>query len=245
VPGRAETVEDDGRRRLDGVAAPGAFEGSSHKLGGVAWQQFVDRPTVELVDLGSEQRAERGARPSDPCVGVDDRNGHPRCVERAPDAVCSGGSTRRAGFAHGAVAIGHARASAGCAPKLSLRWQNARMPMREGCKHFESRTYAGGETVRKCGLDLAPEAPWRCPGECRSYEPRLADVNWQHGTLISAPTPPEPTGLGDDPSIGALLDAAEDIVNAVAARTRAEVDAQRRRTQGRPDGWRRWFRRRS
>ena len=43
----------------------------------------------------------------------------------------------------------------------------------------------------------------------------------------------------------ALLDAAEDIVNAVAARTRAEVDAQRRRTQGRPDGWRRWFRRRS
>ena len=42
-----------------------------------------------------------------------------------------------------------------------------------------------------------------------------------------------------------LLDAAEDIVNAGAARTRAEVDAQRRRTQGRPDGWRRWFRRRS
>ena len=32
------------------------------------------------------------------------------------------------------------------------------MPMREECKQFESRTYAGGETVRKCNLDLAPEA---------------------------------------------------------------------------------------
>ena len=37
------------------------------------------------------------------------------------------------------------------------------MPMRQDCKFFESRTYANGETVRKCDLDLAPEAPWRCP----------------------------------------------------------------------------------
>jgi hypothetical protein len=35
--------------------------------------------------------------------------------------------------------------------------------MREGCRQFESRTYANGETVRKCNLDLAPDAPWRCP----------------------------------------------------------------------------------
>jgi hypothetical protein len=40
------------------------------------------------------------------------------------------------------------------------------MPMREECKNFESRTYANGETVRKCNLDLAPEAPWRCPDPC-------------------------------------------------------------------------------
>ena len=31
------------------------------------------------------------------------------------------------------------------------------MPMREECKNFECRTYANGETVRMCNLDLAPD----------------------------------------------------------------------------------------
>ena len=65
--------------------------------------------------------------------------------------------------------------------------------------------------MRKCDLDLAPEAPWRCPEECPAYTPRLADVNWAHGTLIVPPTPDEPGSLGSDPSIAALLDEAEDI----------------------------------
>lgn len=88
------------------------------------------------------------------------------------------------------------------------------MPMREGCKYYESRTYASGDSVRKCDLDLAPEAPWRCPDDCPKYTPRIADVNWAHGSLISPPTPPEPTGVGSDPSIASLLDEAEDIINA-------------------------------
>ena len=33
------------------------------------------------------------------------------------------------------------------------------MPMREECKNYESRTYPDGETVQKCNLDLAPDAP--------------------------------------------------------------------------------------
>ena len=66
------------------------------------------------------------------------------------------------------------------------------MPMREECKQYESRTYANGETVRKCNLDLAPEAPWRCPANCSKFELRLADVDWSHGSLISSPPPPEP-----------------------------------------------------
>ena len=121
------------------------------------------------------------------------------------------------------------------------------MPMNEGCKYFESRTYAGGETVRKCDLDLAPEAPWRCPENCSSYQPRLADVNWAHGSLVTPATPPEPTGLGEDDSIAALLDEAEDIVNAVVATTSAEVDAERRRAEGSPRSAGRfgWFRRRN
>jgi len=41
--------------------------------------------------------------------------------------------------------------------------------MRTDCKNYESRTYDDGETVRKCNLDLAPEAPWRCPEHCSGY----------------------------------------------------------------------------
>jgi hypothetical protein len=102
------------------------------------------------------------------------------------------------------------------------------MPMRQECKNFESRSYANGETVRKCNLDLAPEAPWRCPDNCPAYERRLADVAWEHGSLVTPPTPPEPPGLGDG-SAAALLDEAEDIVNAVGAQVLAEVEEERRR----------------
>ena len=117
------------------------------------------------------------------------------------------------------------------------------MPMRVECKFFESRTYPTGEAVRKCDLDLAPEAPWRCPDNCAAFQPRLADVNWSHGSLITPKTPDEPASLGSDPSIGALLDAAEDIINAVVHETRAEVEAERQSQQRRSSGKRRWFRR--
>jgi hypothetical protein len=99
--------------------------------------------------------------------------------------------------------------------------------MRENCKFFESRTYGDGETVRKCDLDLAPEAPWRCPEDCAAFQPRLADVNWQHGTLVTPPTPPEPESLGTDDSIAALLDEAEEIVNEAGPRVLAEFQEER------------------
>ncbi len=104
---------------------------------------------------------------------------------------------------------------------------NRQMPMRQDCKYFESRTYPSGDTVRKCDLDLAPEAPWRCPEDCPKYERRMADVNWSHGTLITPKTPDEPASLGEDDSIAALLDAAEDIVNAAGPSIKAEVQAER------------------
>jgi hypothetical protein len=96
------------------------------------------------------------------------------------------------------------------------------MGMREECKNFESRTYADGETVRKCNIDLAPDAPWRCPDPCKGYERRLADVDWSHGTLITPKTPPEPPGL-DDGSAAAILDEAEEIVNAIGPEVLSEV----------------------
>ena len=101
--------------------------------------------------------------------------------------------------------------------------------MREECKQFESRSYANGETVRKCNLDLAPEAPWRCPENCPSYERRLADVDWQHGSLIIPPTPPEPAGEG--------------IVNAVGPEILAEFAAQEKKANSPLGRLKRKFRR--
>ena len=45
--------------------------------------------------------------------------------------------------------------------------------MRTDCRHYESRTYPSGDIVRKCRIDLAPEAPWQCPAECPGYERRM------------------------------------------------------------------------
>ena len=113
------------------------------------------------------------------------------------------------------------------------------MAMRQDCKHFQSRTYPTGDTMRKCALDLAPEAPWSCPEECPSFERRMADVNWRHGSLVTPPTPEAPESVGDDESISTLLDEAEDIINAAGERIRDEVDAERRR--GGRGGIRRWW----
>ena len=112
--------------------------------------------------------------------------------------------------------------------------------MRQDCKYFESRTYPNGDTVRKCDLDLAPQAPWRCPDDCPKYARRLVDVNWQHGTLVTPETPHEPPGLDDDDgSIAALLDAAEDIVNSAGPSLVEEVEAERARAA--QPGWKRLF----
>ena len=111
------------------------------------------------------------------------------------------------------------------------------MAMRVECKQYESRTYANGETVRKCNLDLAPEAPWRCPDDCPKYEPRFADVNWVHGTVASPPTPGVPEAEG----IAELLDEAEDIVNAAGPEILKEIRAADERRSTR---WRRFLPRR-
>lgn len=113
--------------------------------------------------------------------------------------------------------------------------------MRQDCKQFESRTYPNGETVRKCNLDLAPEAPWRCPEDCPKYERRLVDVNWSHGSLVTPKTPDEPVDLdkyGAD--VAALLDEAEEVINSVGP----EVLADYQREQARGGRFRKIFRRR-
>lgn len=94
--------------------------------------------------------------------------------------------------------------------------------MRTDCRHYESRTYGAGEVVRKCRLDLAPEAPWRCPDDCPKFERRTFDAGWQYGSMRPSAVPPEPEPAGSD--VSALLDEAEDIVNSAAPEILAELD---------------------
>lgn len=103
--------------------------------------------------------------------------------------------------------------------------------MRTNCKHYESRTYASGETVRKCRLDLAPDAPWKCPEDCASFSKRMMDVGWSYGSLSSSAAPPPPKPESSDAA--ALLDEAEAIVNAAMGEVTAELDAAEKKRLGR------------
>jgi hypothetical protein len=112
--------------------------------------------------------------------------------------------------------------------------------MREECIHFQSRTYDSGEVARFCRLDLAPEAPWRCPENCPSYKPRMADVGWVHGSLVEPALEDEPGAGGEN--VAELLDAAEDIVNEVAPGVLEEVRAEDARKERSANRW--WRRKR-
>lgn len=112
------------------------------------------------------------------------------------------------------------------------------MPMRVDCKFYESRTYPSGDTVRMCRLDLAPEAPWRCPENCPSYQRKLVDGGWTVGSLANS-APKEPPRIDEDTA--ALLDSAEDIINSAGPEIIAEIEAQRAKQQRRKQTKRRWW----
>ena len=108
--------------------------------------------------------------------------------------------------------------------------------MRTDCQHYESRTYQSGEAVRKCVLDLAPEAPWRCPAECPKYERRVLGAGWQLGSLAGGMEPAKDAPeMSED--VAALLDAAEDIVNSAGWEVMAEEERKAMQRKG-------WFRKR-
>ena len=108
---------------------------------------------------------------------------------------------------------------------------NGSMPMREECKNFQSRTYASGEVARFCLLDLAPEAPWRCPDNCPKYAPRLADVGWVHGSLVEPAIEAEPDVPVD--RMQEVLGEAEKIVNDERARGARDGARKRQKSQRR------------
>lgn len=112
------------------------------------------------------------------------------------------------------------------------------MPMREDCRHFESRTYDTGEVARYCVLGLAPEQPWRCPEHCDRYETSLIEGGMVTGPLDRPPVEAEPA---DDPQeIASVLEDAEAIVQAAEPDVLRDLDG----ATGPRKGWRFWRRRR-
>ena len=100
-----------------------------------------------------------------------------------------------------------------------------------------------------CRTLPSPITNWHCPPECGAYARRLVDAGWTYGSLASSmgESPPEPD-VPQGADVAALLDDAEDIVNAVVPDALAEVEARHGR-QGRASGgsgawWQRWRRRR-
>ncbi len=97
--------------------------------------------------------------------------------------------------------------------------------MRDDCKFFQTRTYRSGEVARFCALDLAPEAPWRCPEHCPRYTKRVGGAGFTRSDLIGSAGP-------DDPELGVgtadLLGSAEEVITAAGSEIMAEETRRRR-----------------
>jgi hypothetical protein len=116
--------------------------------------------------------------------------------------------------------------------------------MREDCAHYESRSYDDdGEVARFCTLGLAPEAPWRCPENCASYERILMiGSDFEEGTLSHTPPVEDEPDAPTEDIIDVLADA-EAIVDAAEPSVIADMNSQqpkqpwwRRRRRGPDDG---------
>ncbi len=106
--------------------------------------------------------------------------------------------------------------------------------MREDCKHYQSRTYPSGEVARFCRIDLAPEAPWRCPDNCPGYTKRLGDTGFERGSLVEPVLEEEPPlNGGSEGDVAELLDEAENIVNSVVPDALEEVRKENEHKDGR------------
>jgi len=86
-------------------------------------------------------------------------------------------------------------------------------------------------------LNLAPEAPWRCPAACSRYQPDIIDGTFVLGSLVRPPVEDEPEI--PEGEMAGVLDAAELIVTAAGPEIVAEID--RERDTSRP-WWKVWRR---
>jgi hypothetical protein len=112
--------------------------------------------------------------------------------------------------------------------------------MRQDCSHYESRAYDDGEVARFCTLGLAPEAPWRCPENCSSYE-RIVMMSSDFETGSLGHVPPVESEPDDPPEdIAAVLADAESVVAEAEPGVIADLTPKRsrwwRRKSGPDDG---------
>jgi hypothetical protein len=91
-------------------------------------------------------------------------------------------------------------------------------------------------------LGNAPDQPWSCPENCVTYERRLADVGWSHGSLVDRPVESAPETSASLDERRELLNVASEIVNNVAPEAyeerRKELDELERKQRG----WKFWKR---
>ena len=53
------------------------------------------------------------------------------------------------------------------------------MGVRQDCRHYSTRTVAGGDTVQRCRVSANGTAPFSCPEHCLFFEPRsITDATW-------------------------------------------------------------------
>jgi hypothetical protein len=54
------------------------------------------------------------------------------------------------------------------------------MAVRKDCRHYSTRSTAAGDTVQRCRLGVAEQAPFACPDDCLFVEPRsLSNAGWE------------------------------------------------------------------
>jgi hypothetical protein len=54
------------------------------------------------------------------------------------------------------------------------------MGVREDCRHYSTRTTAGGDVVQRCRVGANLDAPFSCPEGCLFFEPRsITDAGWR------------------------------------------------------------------
>lgn len=56
------------------------------------------------------------------------------------------------------------------------------MAVRPDCRHYSTRSTAGGDVLQRCRLGANEEMPFACPDGCLFFESRsITDTGWEQG----------------------------------------------------------------